>query len=208
MTDRNKNKGRGKQNGRVSNYLLISMFSEGLLTSEPPYQDRAMSGKHCHFQSTLPTSSEDPTILQLNIEGLTASKMKVLHYLALQLEALVILLQETNCTTAKKLVFPGLQLAGSSFSRKHGLVTFVYERIRYTLLNQSPPISEIAWLCVDVDNYKIVNVYKPPPARLQFLDFPVFSHLCLYARDFNCRHVDWGYDNNSLDGVLGWLNKY
>ena len=36
-----------------------------------------------------------PTILQLNIEGLTAGKMNVLHHLALQSEALVILLQET-----------------------------------------------------------------------------------------------------------------
>ena len=36
--------------------------------------------------------------LQLNIEGLTASKMNVLHYLAVQYEALVILLQETHCT--------------------------------------------------------------------------------------------------------------
>ena len=42
-----------------------------------------------------------PSILQLNIEGLTASKMNVLHHLAIQLEAFVILLQETYCISAE-----------------------------------------------------------------------------------------------------------
>ena len=84
-----------------------------------------------------------PTILQLNIKGLTASKMNVLYYLALQSEALVILLQKTHCTDAEKLILPNYQLAGSSLSRKHGLATFVHKRQRYMLLDQSPPTSEI-----------------------------------------------------------------
>ena len=126
--------------------------------------------------------------------------MNVLHHLAMQSEALVILLQETHCTDAEKLVLPNYQLARSSLSRKHGLATFVHERLRYTLFDQSPPTSEIEWLCVDVDGYKIVNVYKPPPTRLRSLDLPVFPHPCLYAGDFNYRHADWGYEDNSPDG--------
>ena len=125
----------------------------------------------------------------------------------MQSEALVILLQETHCTDAEKLMLPNYQLgkknqltAGSPLSRKHGLATFVHERLRYTLLDQSPPTSEIEWLCVDVDGYKIVNVYKSPPTRLRTLDLPVFPHPCLYAGDFNCHHADWGYDDNSLNG--------
>ena len=47
---------------------------------------------------------------------------------------------------------------------------------------------------------KIVNVYKLPPTRFRSLDLPVFPHPCLYACDFNCCHVDWGYDDNSPDG--------
>ena len=134
--------------------------------------------------------------------------MNVLHHLAMQSEALVILLQETHCTDAEKLVLPHYQLVGSSLRRKHGLATFVHERLRYTLLDQSPPTSEIEWLCVDVDGYKIVNVYKPPPTRLRTLDLPVFPHPCLYAGDFNCRHADWGYDDNSPDGecLAGWAS--
>ena len=142
-----------------------------------------------------------PTILQLNIKGFTASKNNVLHHLAMQSEALVILLQENHGTNAEKLGLPNYQLAGSSLSRKHGLATFVHERLRYTLLDQSPPTSEIEWLCVDVNGYKIVNVYKPPPTRLRTLDLSVFPHLCPYAGDFNYRYADWGYDNNSPDGL-------
>ena len=132
--------------------------------------------------------------------------MNFLHRLAMQSEALVILLQKTHCTDAKKLVLSNYQLAGSSLSRKHGLATFVHERLRYTLFDQSPPTSEIEWLCVDVDGYKIVNVYKTSPTRLRTLDLPVFPYPCLYAGDFNCRHADWGYDDNSPDGecLSGW----
>ena len=157
------------------------MFSEGLLIDKHPFQDGTMPEKNCYFQGTLPTSSEDPlnieTILQLNIEGLTASKMNVLHYLALQSEALVIILQETHGTDAEKLLLSSYQLAGSSLNRKHRLATFVHERLKYMLLDQFPPTSKIKWLCVDVDGYKIINVYKPPPTRLQSLDFPVFLSL-------------------------------
>ena len=70
------------------------------------------------------------------------------------------------------------------------------------------PFSGIEWLCMDVDGYKIVNVYKPPPTRLRSLDRPVFPHPCLYTGDFNCRHADWGYDDNSPDGecLAGWAS--
>ena len=134
--------------------------------------------------------------------------MNVLHHLAMQSEALVILLQETHCTDAEKLVLPNYQVAGSSLSRKHGLATFVYERLRYTLLDQSPPISEIEWLCVDVDGYKMVNVYKPPPTQLQSLDLPMFPYSYLYAGISNCLHDNWGYNDNNPDGecLASWAS--
>ena len=106
------------------------MFSLGLLSGKRPFQDEVMCVLHinCPFQGTSSTSSE----------GLTASKMTVLQHLAGKLEALVILLQETHCTSAEKLVIPNFDLAGSSLSRKHGLATFVHERLKWTLFNQSP----------------------------------------------------------------------
>ena len=37
---------------------------------------------------------------------------------------------------------------------------------------------------------------------------PSVSSPCLYAGDFNCRHADWGYDDNSPDGecLAGWAS--
>ena len=125
MTDRN-------QTCRNGRYLPIPMFSEGLLTS---FSGQGNSWKKLPFSGHIAKKFRRRTIFQLNIEFFTASKMNVLHYLALQFEALVILLQETHCTNAEKLVLTSYQLARSSLSRKHGLATFVHERLRYTLLD-------------------------------------------------------------------------
>ena len=62
----------------------------------------------------------------------------VLYRLAVQYEALVILLQENQCTCADKLKIKGFALAGSSLSRKHGLATFVHDQLKWTLVDQSP----------------------------------------------------------------------
>ena len=169
MTYRN----RTYQNGRVSTHSDVQCGSANPQTS---FSGRGNAWIKLPFSGNIANKFRRPTILQLNIECLTASKMNVLHHLAMQSEALVILLQETHCTDAEKLVLPNYQLAGSSLSRKHGLATFVHERLRYTLLDQSSLTSEIEWLCVDIDGYKIVNVYKPPSTRVRSLDLPVFPN--------------------------------
>ena len=197
MTDRNQT----YQNGRVSTHSDVQCGSANRKTS---FLGRGNVKIKLPFSGHIANKFRRPTILQLNIEGLTASKMNVLHHLAMQSEALVILLQETHCTDAQKLVLPNYKLAGSSLSRKHDLATFVHERLRYMLLDQSPPTSEIKWLCVDVDGYKIVNVYKPPPTRLRTLDLPVYPNPCLYAGDFNCRHADW-VTMTTVRTVSAWL---
>ena len=148
----------------------------------------------------VPSAGPQPRILQLNTEGLTPSKLDVIEHLANTTKALVVLLQETHCISADKLVLPNFALAGSTLSRKHGLATFVHQRLSWTLADQSPAESEIEWLCVDVAGYKIVNVYKPPPSRITPVHLPVFPHPCLYAGDFNCQHEDWGYSSNTSDG--------
>ena len=85
---------------------------------------------------------------------------------------------------------------------------FLHERLKWTLVDQPPFTSETEWLCVDVDGYKIVNVYKPPPTPLQTTDLPVFPHPVLYSGDFNCPHVNWGYSSNSADGecLVAWAS--
>ena len=72
-------------------------------------------------------------------------------------------------------------------------------RLKWILVDQSPTTSKMEWLCVDVDGYRIVNVYKPPSMRLQASDLLVFPHPVLYAGDFNCTHVNWVYRTSSAD---------
>ena len=181
------------------------MFSVGLLIGKRPFSRRGNVRIKLPFSGHIANKFRRPTILQLNIKGLTASKMNVLRHLAMQPEALVILLQETHCTDAEKLVLLKYQLVGSSLSRKHGLATFVHERLRYTLLDQSPLTSEIEWLCLDVDGYKIVNVYKPPPTRLRTLDLPVFPHPSVFMLAILIVVMLTGVTTTTVRTVSAWL---
>jgi len=54
----------------------------------------------------------------------------------------------------------------TTWIRKHGLATFVHERLECSLVDQSPEQSETEWMCIDVAGCKIINVYKPPRSRL------------------------------------------
>ena len=78
-----------KQTAKTEGYFPISMFSEGLLIGKRPFQDGAMFRKTALFRA-IAQKFQRPTIPQLNIESLTASKTNILHYLALQSEVLAI----------------------------------------------------------------------------------------------------------------------
>ena len=155
------------------------------------------------------TPSLVPNILQLNVEGLTPSKICVISQLVARHKALVILLQETHCNKADQLAIPNFSLAGSVLSRKHGLATFVYDKLCWTLTDQSPDGSAMEWLCVDVDGLKIINVYKPPSSQFLPTAIPLFPHPSVYAGDFNCQHTNWGYNTSSPDGesLVDWATK-
>ena len=120
-------------------------------------------GRKCLTQDAtaemLLKTTQDPSILQLNTERLITNKITVIEQLAHKNNAFIVVLQETHCITADKLVIPNFSLAGSILSRKHGLVMFPHERLEWSLIDQSPEQSETEWLCVDVAGYEIINVY-------------------------------------------------
>ena len=145
---------------------------------------------------------DDPrpnTLKLLNTEGVTGDKITVIEQVACKNKAFIIVLQETHCTTADKLVIPNFSLAGSVLSRNHGLATFVHEWLECSLVDQSPEQWETEWLCVDVAGYKIMNVYKLPRSRFTPTAIPTFPHHSLYVGDFNCQHVNWGYNKTPPD---------
>ena len=127
----------------------------------PRPQSQAQSGKLVEASCEQPL----PNTLQLNIEGLMQSKICVISQLATKHKALVILLQETHCTTPDQQVIPNFKLAGQTMSRKHGLATFVHEGLSWTLADQFLDGSVVESLCVDVDCTKTAKVYKPPTTR-------------------------------------------
>jgi len=90
------------------------------------------------------------TMLQLNTEGLTAGKITVIEQLAYKNKAFIIVLQETHCTTADRVVILNFSPAGSVLSRNHVLATFVHELLEWSLVDQSPEQSATEWLCGDV----------------------------------------------------------
>ena len=83
---------------------------------------------------------------------------------------------------------------------------FVHKKFSWTLVDQSLGRSAIEWFCVDIDGCKIVNVYKPPTSQLTLTAIPEFPYLCLYAGDFNCQHIDWGY-NYITHTENAWLTR-
>ena len=110
-----------------------------------------------------------PAVLQLNIEGLTASKMNVLHHLDVQYEALGILLQKIYCTCANKLTIPSFALTGSSLSRKHSLATFVHDRLKWTFADQFQlhrRLSGCAWTLMVIESSMSTNLHLRDSKRL------------------------------------------
>ena len=55
-------------------------------------------------------------ILQLNIEGLTASKLDIVKRLALEDNVTIILFQETHCQSVRKLARNNYELAGCTLA--------------------------------------------------------------------------------------------
>ena len=117
-------------------------------------------------RESIPVFEDDrrPDIMQLNTEGVTAIMISVIEQAIYTNKALVIVLgNPLHC--ADKVIMTHFFVAGSSLSRKHGLATFVHERMELSRVDQSPEQSETEWLCADIVGYKIINAYKPPPSR-------------------------------------------
>ena len=79
----------------VSTHADVQRGSDNWQTS---FSGRGNAWIKLPFSGHIANKFRRPTMHQLNIENLTASKINVLHHLAMQSEALVILLQETHCT--------------------------------------------------------------------------------------------------------------
>ena len=156
----------------------------------------------------MPSSGQAPagvmpdgiSVLQLNVEGITKSKISVIEHLLQSHQVTVILFQETHSKEASNLKIPGFVLAAHTKSDVHGIASFVRHSTQWRELGTSAPESSLEWAATEVEGVTIVNVYKPPPFRLQPDSIPVLTSPCIYAGDFNCRSTTWGYSSSNPDG--------
>ena len=76
---------------KTEEYVLHPDVQRRSANRKTSFSGRGNAWKKISFSGYIANKFQKPTIPQLNIEGLTATKMNVLYYLALQFEVLVIL---------------------------------------------------------------------------------------------------------------------
>ena len=95
--------------------------------------------------AALVVKNANVNILQLNVKGITSSKLNTIEQLVSKHAVGLILLQETHCTNPAKLVLSNYDFAGLISSKKHGLATFVHKYLRWTHEGESPT----TWIFTD-----------------------------------------------------------
>ncbi|XP_038075621.1 uncharacterized protein LOC119743290 [Patiria miniata] len=159
--------------------LLLVAVSVKLMSS-PRSQQPQHPRQHASFSGRADLSIESLQILQLNIEGLTIAKLDVFEQITTKNKATVVLLQETHKKNDAILKLPG-QCADDD--------------------------AETEWIATKVQETTVVNVYKPPPSRLDQGSLPDVPAPALYAGDFNSWQTDWGYKTINKDGefLADWV---
>ena len=111
------------------------------------------------------------------------------------------LLQEIYKKNDTILKLHGYTLASQTKSRHHSLATFIRDDVPWSPAGQCAPVAMVEWTTTKVQEMTVVNVYKPPPNKLQpgsLLDAPAPA---VYAGDFNCWNTDCGYKTTNPDGA-------
>ena len=147
-----------------------------------------------------------PSIMQLNVEGLTRSKCEVIAEMAKENEITVILLQETHTKSDNEIKIFGFHLIGALHNRHHGVATLVRNDATAHLI-ESFANNDLEWITISVDDLTIVNFYKAP--KSDFTPPPTYNHPVIYSGDFNCHHKNWGYKENNLQGeqLADWASN-
>ena len=137
---------------------------------------------------------------QVNVEGLTNTKINVIKHLAQKYDPTAILPQETHASDTSRLKICGYQLAAHTESNIYVTASFVKNGSKWEIAATCPDDSILNWTAVEVEGTTVINVYKPPVSALNKTDIPIFSLPCIYAGDFNCHSTAWRYQATSSIG--------
>ena len=148
-------------------------------------------------------------IYQLNIEGISERKCRVLESELHRENIDVAVIQETHIVEeGVRSNVEGYTMVASIHHEKFGLATYVKDDLLPLVQLQAPTpnsFHSVIKLC----DQTIVNVYKPPSAQFGSEVMPKFSSPSLVIGDFNSHNPLWGYDDTDEDGlrVANWMMR-
>ena len=150
---------------------------------------RCMGDQTCLFQGTSSTHSKDQPFYSWTLKASLQARWTFFIILLYSMR-----LSLSHYTSAEKLILPSFALAGFSLSTKHGLATFVHERLKSSLK-----------LKTDVQSSQRVQTFTNTIASLLICQCSLTR---FYAGDLNCPHADWSYGADSADGdcLAGWTS--
>ena len=164
-------------------------------------------------ESNQPDSGNDlnsTPILQINVEGWTTAKREILQHLCHNYKPDAVLVQETHQIGPDKLKLHGYTLAAATFSKHHGIATFVRNNIKFEHVCNSANDDITEWTTTQIMDIIVTNVYHPPtPAILDPTKLPLTRDHHIISGDFNCHHELWGYSDNNKNGrtLANWCSN-
>ena len=138
-------------------------------------------------------------ILQLIVEGLSATKRSVISVIAGKQDIDIICLQETHVDKDKASLFsiPGFDLVSYVLHPKHGRAMYV----RGNISDVAHVLSTCHCDVMRVGGFHVDYVYKPPSEGWEIGNIlPILPHPAVFVGDFNSHHPDWGYADPDLEG--------
>jgi len=142
-------------------------------------------------------------IMQLNVEGLSATKCEVISCIAerQKIDAIIICLEETHVDVDKtnRFSIAVFDLLAYSLHAKYGQATYVRDNI----FDAHHVTSSVCYDIVRIGSYHVANIYKPPSENWGTTNtLPVVPHPSLMVGDFSSHHPDWGYQEPDEDGKM------
>lgn len=142
-------------------------------------------------------------ICQLNVEGISKAKCDYLHKLLQKENIDVLVLQETHVPNAEKDIYriPGFTNISSCYHPRYGLAIYTRSGLQDTTLLPTITLdNHTDMTAIQVNDLKILNIYKPPNTEWDFSNVPNYSHPAIYLGDFNSHHTSWGYHTDDIAG--------
>jgi hypothetical protein len=145
--------------------------------------------------------------MQLNVEGLSATKRQLIQTVADKHSVDVICLHETHIevNTARRFTIAGFDFVNHALHPKHGRAMYVRSSVSSMTSLPSSSFSD----SIQVGGFRIANIYKPPSESwVQTVQLPVLTHPAVYVGYFNSHHQDWGYGEADDNGELlqNWMS--